>query len=138
MRSLATRIIDDFPAELRRVIDAEDRVLPGEPVDALFDNELDALADAVAGTGDFVHGLDVILDSIGEATRIQRRRDAQRARRSEIDVIARLLGRLPYPTREAIGYALRTQDHYPTARDEDRATEQLREALKLAGLRDER
>lgn len=56
------------------------------------------------------------------------------SRREETLVIAGVLGRLPYPTRLAIKFALDVQDHLPTDATEDRATERLRDALELAGV----
>lgn len=52
----------------------------------------------------------------------------------ECVVIARVLGRLPYPTRLAILHALIVQEHLPTCRAEDDAAERLRRALKLANV----
>ena len=81
MRSLAMRIVSQFPAELRRVIDGEDRLRPegGQP-DFVFDHDLDELIAAADSLTSGVHAEEEIIDAIIEATAIQRGRDAWRAR----------------------------------------------------------
>lgn len=83
MRSLAMRIVSQFPAELRRMIEAEDRLtaagFAGE-ADMAFDHDLDALVDLVARSSAVDREWEEVVDAISEATEIQRGRDAWRAR----------------------------------------------------------
>lgn len=68
--------------------------------------------------------------------RIVLKEPAKSERKTEVEMVAALLARLPYTTRLSIKYALDVQDHTPTDYTTDRATERLREALRVAGVAD--